>query len=443
MEVFIFVFLGILFNIIGYEYLVESGESIVVLFNVFEIINISILIYYWKKNVKLNFIFVYLFFWWFVYNSLGLIRMSYIKKYTTEELWISYSFLIVSTLLLQSGILISRNIKATGYSFIANFKISKITYYIVSLLYLAFVAYTIVLGGGITAFFLADYQDKGGAENKTLLFVLTGFFTCFKSLNLPYYFSKDKNDPSKLVVYSYFLLLLIMSVASGSSLGIMGLGISMLFYRYLSISKEKELSILKKYIYFMLGFGLIAGMLIRFNRNNYSEFSFDVLKDAKENVFSSPTFDSTGNLIYIYNNLDPIYQPNQMIYPFVNFLPRATFTWKPMELGRILSYKLYGFESESIGGFAPTPMGEFYYDFGLLGVFLGMIVLGYAIGLIQYKINATPESKWRKVFLVTIAGLTATLPAWYTGFGVRLVYFILFMWVVIKIEKVYSVLRFK
>ncbi|MCI9846278.1 O-antigen polymerase [Flavobacterium pectinovorum] len=443
MEAFIFIFLGILFNIIGYEYLVESGESIVVLFNIFVIINLSILIYYWRKNVKLNFIFVYLFFWWFVYNSLGLIRMSYIKKYTTEELWISYSVIIISTILLQIGILMSKNVKVTGFSFIENFNISKTTYYIALGLYLTFVAYSVALGGGITAFFLAGYHEKGGAENMTLIFVLTRFFTWFKSLNLPYYFSKDENAPSKFVVYSAMLLLFIMSVATGGSLGILELGITILFYKYLSITKPLKLYSLKKYIYFMLSFGLIAGVLIRFNRNDYSSFSFDVLNDAKENVFGSATFDSTGNVIFIYNNIEPVYQPNQIIYPFVNFLPRATFTWKPMELGRILSYKLYGFESETIGGFAPTPMGEFYYDFGLLGVVLGMIVLGYAIGLIQYKMNATPESKWRNVFLVTIAGLTATLPAWYTGFGVRLFYFILFMWVVIKIEKLYSVLRLK
>ncbi|MFP9112558.1 O-antigen polymerase [Flavobacterium sp. RHBU_3] len=427
----------------GYKYMVNTDVNVYLVFTVYELICLYFILYYWKRDIKKNFIYFYFFLQWFIYNGFGLVRISYLETFRSEEIYLSYMAIIGATFLFFIGIRFSNFVKVSRFEFLERQSISKSVYYTIAGIYALYNLYVFSLSGGFINYLFSDYQDKAPEGMKTTVFILSGIFGYFKYLNITYFFERDKNSPPKIVVYGFFLFTLVNVFSSGASLGVLSILLVIYLYKYCLTNQDKiqQIANLKKYLYLILGGGVLLGLLIRFNRTDLSSFSFAVLDNAQEEVLASPTFDSAGNFIMVCNRLEPLYEPNQVIYPFVNFLPRVLFPWKPMELGRIISYQFYGFLDDEIGGFAPTPMGEFYYDFGVPGIVLGVIGMGFVLGIVQKKLNATKDNKWKWMFLVTLLSLLGTIPAWYTGFGVRVVYLLLFIVIIGVINKVYKFLK--
>ena len=179
----------------------------------------------------------------------------------------------------------------------------------------------------------------------------------------------------------------------------------------------------------LLGIGLVVAVLIRFNRSSDS-FSFDVLGNAYTLLISTSTFDALYYLNLTISNLSPTWSLGQFVFAFVFWIPRSIVPFKPLELGRIVATTFQNFNSSINGGFAVTPMAEFYYDFGVIGLIVGLFFLGVLIEIIQKAIPIGDEECNRKYALsveLMFMFATVSLPASWTNMGSTMVGIVMFL----------------
>ena len=197
-------------------------------------------------------------------------------------------------------------------------------------------------------------------------------------------------------------------------LNILGSCQSLLFL-FFSYYEKYNQKIVKTIFTLLIVLGGLGGLAIRMNRFDNENFELGNISESIKDVMISPTFDNASNLLFILQKVDPLYELNQFIYPYVHMIPRAIFPWKPMELGRIIGSQIHGTSEGSLAGFVTSPMGDFYYDFGYIGMFLGMIFVGCTVGYIAEKINALDQTPFTLALTISIGSLFSTLYSWYTG----------------------------
>lgn len=374
-------------------------------------------------NIKRNILYVFTFTGWLIYTGLGFIRQGYMAQWGTNQdnIIVIYILYILSTLLLFFSIKNIQKRKIKGFGNVINQQMPKsIVIIILICAAVGLSLFRVHLAGGWQNFIYAAYGQKTETSFLTFFNLFSGIMDNLIYVILPVIcFASSKKY--KFIAIIYFLFTVFMGSLNGSSLSLFNPFIVLLTYIFIQTTSEKKRIRLRKYFLIVIAIGVIGGILIRQNRSNNEDFTVAVLDNAMEDVLQSSTFDNVTNLQRILD-LQPKYGIEQFVYPYINYLPRAVFPWKPIEMGRIISYKFKQMDNDKLIAFLPSPIGEFYYDFGYLGVILGMLFVGTFVGIVQEKINHTHNPSvllWGHCMGACI--YMTIYSGWYTGCFTRLV----------------------
>lgn len=404
------------FCTLGLEYIVKDSLVTFVLYLVFLLINYAVIRHYCiVKEIRNNLIYAYTYIGWMIYNSLGFIHLSLVTN-QQDNIDDIYLIFIVSTIILFfcTDFFYRRRGSYSNNSSLSIYNLSEKTALIIIIGKLLYYVYLIKSAGGFYAYMFARYGEKVDSSLATLFHLSGGIISAGFGLILPFVCLKC----SKWIHYLAILCLLVsmaMGAIGGGSLSLLAPMISIFVFLYFSYNEQYKLKRIKTIFAVLIGLGVLGGLAIRVNRFDNENFQIGNISEAIKEVMISPTFDNAANLYFLIQKVNPIYEFNQFIYPYVHMLPRAIFPWKPMELGRMVGMQLYGTSEESMAGFVTSPMGDFYYDFGYLGMFLGMVFVGCTIGFIAEKINALKKTPFTLALTISIGSSFSALYSWYTG----------------------------
>jgi len=431
MKLFLLILSSVLLCL-GYQYIYTVAPTLFLMFSVFIFLN-ALIIYHFVnvKDISQTLVYAFCFVGWLLYSALALVRDAYImgSNYAKESdvCFEYYTYFMLATVLLYiPTIFIRKRTKLhKGFTTLPKIQVSEKVFLVCVFLTVALQLYKIHLAGGWYSFFYAAYGQKVDSSFMTFFNLFVGIMSNTLYIALPFIFLKCKSH-IKAIAILYVLFDMVMGFSNGSSTSILNIIIVLFTYLYMVTRSKNGRSKVKHAFLLFAIIGVIVGILIRQNRNANEEFSFNVLQTGVEDVLESATFDSATNLRYVLTNWDVNYNLNNFIYPYVNFLPRSVFTWKPMEMGRIISVQMKGMDSDTLTGFIPSAIGEFYFDFGLLGIICGMLFCGTVFSLFQEKMNNTSYGPYKYPFLLAFCLYTTILSGWYTGSFLRLVRLFLF-----------------
>lgn len=417
---------------LGYTYIYAVAPTLFLMYVIFVLLNVAIIHHFLKvKDISQTLVYVFCFVGWLFYSSLGLVRDAYILGQDclqeSDVCLEYYIYFIMATFLLYiPTIIIRRRTKGyKGFKYLPNIRLSERVLIICITLTLGLQLYKVHLAGGWLDYFFAAYGHKIDTSYMTFFHLFLGIMTNTLYIVLPFIVLKCRYF-IKIIAIVYVIFDMLMGFMSGSSTSLLNIIIVFFTYLYLTtLNKNKRKKVKRAFLIFAI-VGVIMGVLIRQNRISNDEFTFEVLKTSVEDVLESPTFDSATNLRYVLSNWEPNYNLNNFIYPYVNYLPRTVFSWKPMEMGRIISVEMKGLDIDSLTGFIPSAIGEFYFDFGIIGIIFGMLFCSIVFSVFQEKMNNTSNGPYKYPFLIAFCLYTTILSGWYTGSFLRLVRLYLF-----------------
>lgn len=433
----------------GYAYIFAVAPILFLMYLLFVFLNIAIIYHFIKvRDIAQTLVYVFCFVGWFLYSSLGLVRDAFILGQDCQQEIDAcleyYIYFILATLLLfiPTVIIRRRTKRYKAFRILPNISLSGRVFLICVALTVGLQLYKIHLAGGWIDYFFAAYGHKIDTRYMTFFHLFLGIMTNTLYLALPFIVLKCRRS-LKIIAIVYVCFDIVMGFLSGSSTSLLNIIIVSFTYFYLTTHDKKKRRSVKQAFFLFAIIGVVVGVLIRQNRISNDEFSFEVLRTSVEDVLESPTFDSATNLRYVLSNWEPNYNLNNFIYPYVHFLPRSVFSWKPMEMGRIISVEMKGLDADTLTGFIPSAIGEFYFDFGIIGIIFGMLFCSIAFSVFQEKMNNTPNSPYKYPFLIAFCIYTTILSGWYTGSFLRLVRLFLFYLLFLFLSKCMGVIRAK
>ena len=369
------------------------------------------------KKTKLNFSYIYIFFSWEFFLSIGFVHNGILDgDCHVENTYLTYLLVIFATFLLYYPIsmCIKNRNKIKISQCLKDFKIGRITAVIIVLIGISTNLYGVYLGGGFLQYIFASYGAKVENEYLTTLNLLHVFTAPFAALLLPYLCGKTNMLLKSMVVF-YWGFSIFIGAISGASMSILSPIMMLFFFLYLNANnKTKEKSLIRKFALLFV-IGVLSGIIIRSFRSDFSQVSDFSLTEAVEGILIGPTFDGLYNLRSLLSKVTPLYFPDQIILPLVFYLPRVVFPWKPTDLGLIVGKKFLDQSYESMAGFITTPLGDFYYDFGLVGIVIGMLFVGFVFGVLSEKINKIEKNPFHIAVFLYLSSCMASLNSWYTG----------------------------
>ncbi len=150
------------------------------------------------------------------------------------------------------------------------------------------------------------------------------------------------------------------------------------------------------FFYVFIGFIGIFRATIKASQNiNLSAVNSDALFDAF--MYNAEIFYPFYNVIGYIPKYAPYHYGLGIVNIFVQFIPRIIWPGKPTMLGNTAFEVMYG---NSMGGAAYPNIGEYYYEFGILGVIIFMYFTGYIMK--QVYNNALIEKDELKLILFSI-----------------------------------------
>jgi len=252
-----------------------------------------------------------------------------------------------------------------------------------------------LISRGQATFLLNPYEDIGFLHSFQLLEELCIFAYGLLTARL-------LTNPSKGFRYSLWIVMLIIETCYGFYSGKKGfiipiVAVSLILYHYL----HKAISVRSAFSW--LGIIFIAFILIIFPIINSYRVQFYkiggysspdiaistlsvVISELVRGELSYSLTDSTHDLMNRFVGLDAFsiiieskdYQKGKTISLFFwAFIPRFIWPDKPsLDVGREFAITMWNQPANVQSSMAPTSIGELYWNFGLIGVVLGMFVLG-------------------------------------------------------------------
>lgn len=431
----------IFFGLIGGDILIDQTIITKIICLLFLVIQVIIIVKGFDKYIENNIIVIFLRIYWFMYMSMAIFYILY-NKYFNENIyiWLICVLTISSICLIIGGFIANRTTRISKEKFVN--PIQNWVYVTLLVVWIFMVLYIIQSNGGILSFINLGYKLKYSNESKVYSILDKLFINPFMYFNLIFVTGNNKKLTT-LISRIVFIVQLIYIYISGSSIRILMMFLSLCIMIIIGeenrlnikkLSKKQKRWILISILLIILG-GILA-ILIRFNREN-DKFNTNVLSQAYTLILTTSTFDSLYYLIKVYIELKPVYSIGQFIFPFIFFLPRNVFNFKPIELGRIIATKFMRFNENINGGFAASSMGEFYYDFGYLGIIFGMIFIGFIFSYFQKKYSIViGERKSRLAFILALMVQSASISTSWTTMGSYILGIIIFFNIVNFMNKI-------
>ena len=155
--------------------------------------------------------------------------------------------------------------------------------------------------------------------------------------------------------------------------------------------------------------------------------AFSVSKEAFSSAERPDTFferlslKSSVNMIVTHAGTDVPYQDGYTLQPIVtSFIPRIIWPTKPaIETGRLVNRAFNVTESNDIY-ISPSYLGELYWNFGWLGVLLGMSLMGAILGYVGARCDPSRSTTLTRILVLLatckllILGFEGTIAAQYS-----------------------------
>lgn len=315
-------------------------------------------------------------------------------------------------------------------------------------------ARVVLIARGQAAFLLDPYQDLTLLNIFQLLesFCIYGYalYTIWL-LTMPY-------KRARLIVW---LLILAIETAFGFFSGVKGFiiplfGIPLLLYHYLrkrlSIRQVVRWAVVVVFVLIFLIFPLINSYRVVFyEMAGYS--SVDAALSAwsrahwsfHENQLAATVTESIRSFMNRFSGLDslsiivadPKYQRGKTLTIFfIAFIPRFLWSQKPvLDVGRQFAVEYWNQPVNVQNAMAPTTIGELYWNFGLIGVLIGMFLLGviYRTAYLYFikgsgHVTAIEAFLYAFIFL-KLTSIEGNLATMFVGLLEQLVLLIVITWV--------------
>ncbi len=181
---------------------------------------------------------------------------------------------------------------------------------------------------------------------------------------------------NKLLIYICTYILCAVCISTGSRNLAICVILAIIVYSYLEKNKRPSPVVIIAGIVVLY---LFVGAMGIFRGAIKTGGSIDLTKVNSDSLFSAfmfnveifyPFFTLIG---YVGSGRMSLHYGLGFLNVFVQFIPRAIWSSKPAMLGLTAFQAMYG---DSMGGAAYPNIGEFYYEFGILGVIILMALFG-------------------------------------------------------------------
>lgn len=183
----------------------------------------------------------------------------------------------------------------------------------------------------------------------------------------------------RIFVYISAYLLCAVCISSGSRNLAICVILSLIVYHYLQKGKRPSIIMIFAGIvamYLFVGFvGLFRGAMRSGGEIDFTTMNKDSLFNAF--MFNVEIFYPFYTLVgYLNSGIISYHYGLGIINIPIQFIPHVIWPSKPATLGLTAFEAMYG---NSMGGAAYPNIGEFYYEFGLIGIIVGMAIFGSAV----------------------------------------------------------------
>lgn len=389
------------------------------------ILFIYIFLYFFKNDLLLISVLVFSFFWGFIIfrksnknyllnDSSGIFLiflflygfLNPIVEFSLEGILSSSTYLatVIYAICLPSYIIGFSLFKSKGYENLYNkvfLNYSKTSFVIYNkiLLVILFI---------LLFYFSYDFYTNGILFNPSValkinrlelfteisqLKIIIGFLTTSVFLYFIYYY-KLLSTRSKLFVFLLFIYFVTMQLSVGNRKEFVPIIVG-IFWVFVNTNKIRFT--LRRFFYMIFGIFLFLFLgSIRSNASSEGGFSISNLAilTLSNNEFVFPFYTLTHAVSkYLDGNLNLFFGSTIFFYPFLYFIPRYFFPDKPFSLA-----VQFVTDIDSSMGYAYLPVTEFFVNFGILGPFVGFLIIGIVIS----KIQAFKDQRFIFIFFTMI-----------------------------------------
>lgn len=210
------------------------------------------------------------------------------------------------------------------------------------------------------------------------------FLKCFFRSAIPAAIMMVSFSRRKVVPWLCAIVLSIICISTGSRN--LAITVILSIFIYQNILKKKRpkiftLVLLIAGFYLLIGIvGIFRGAMKASAGMDFSQVNSDALFDAF--MYNAEIFYPFYNLVEYIPKYANYHYGLGILNIVVQFIPRALWPGKPTMLGKTAFEAMYG---DSMGGAAYPNIGEFYYEFGIVGVIVFMFAYGRIMQGVYYK----------------------------------------------------------
>lgn len=210
------------------------------------------------------------------------------------------------------------------------------------------------------------------------------FLKCFFRSAIPSAIMMVSFSRIKVVPWLCAILLSVICISTGSRNLAITVMLSIFIYQYILKKKRPKIFTLVLLIigfYMLIGIvGIFRGAMKASAGMDFSQVNSDALFDAF--MYNAEIFYPFYNLVEYIPKYSGYHYGLGILNIVVQFIPRALWPGKPTMLGETAFEAMYG---DSMGGAAYPNIGEFYYEFGIVGVIAFMFAYGRIMQGVYYK----------------------------------------------------------
>ena len=270
-------------------------------------------------------------------------------------------------------------------------KVFILRYALVLLIFSLFCSLTYFRLTGRSIMMMLSFGQFGADEPVTYKNTSLLFLSCFLRSAVPailLLFAYRKQG--RVSTYLCFSVVALISLSSGSRNTAILVILSPIIYHYASTgTRPRKRTVLLGLFFLFVGvciIGIFRQTMRAGTRIDLSVVDFDAMMKA---------FMYNVEIFFPFYNLTGMI-PKEIHYHWglgflnilIQFIPHAIWENKPATLGKTAFEAMYG---SSFGGSAYPNLGEFYYEFGILGTIVGMFTFGYITRKLYYRMLKTGD----------------------------------------------------